>query len=746
MALRTNILTSTDWEKFFLEELNLSLETAQSYSDEFVSQNITGRNIVFGLAEPGFLNQFNMSVGHQLELKAIFTATPTQTESGPSTARPQNKVPMPSVKMNITQLDFDQFTFEWNRYKEHYQINQNTATSLFFCCNDEVRQQIRLLQASQGLSWTEQSLMEAIQQTVLSRVSPIVHVKEFLEIKQETQESVQQFLQRLQAKASCCDFYCHTCSSSNIESRVREKFILGLKDTVVQRSALKTASVTPDTSLSKLLTEAITLEQSMRDQKSISTTIAEENTICSIDNRNSCECSVNAATLMRNTKPVKCTHCGLTDHSSYERREKCPAWGKRCNNCQILNHFKNMCLKPQLNRGEDTPKSVALAEILFVGEVSSTSQLSVGVMPHGSKNYSSIDVVPDTGSNICLMGPLQLNQLGIKRSSMHKCQNQIGVAGGTTIVTTGWVKVKLLLQERYSETTVYFAKRAKHFFLSRKCCQDLQIIPMSFPYPAGNIAVIDPDLVTPSYHKTHVSSQVAPQKPESISVRPTKGNILSLKKKQLTTATKGSNEELHPTTDIVEGNGIEVSNETAQVHTKKPSQHGITGIPVRIAASNISNQPDVQLEVNTLGCSESQRPSSTDISFPSTTLAANHCFSTQSPQGIIPTHTMLVGPNLCAEQPAVICTTSSHPGGGYSVSHPLQQGDCSFVWPTRVISAAQLEPLIIAYIPQHQLTTSGYIQSSIMGKGVTILESQGPTYTASAGMATPQHILWPQYL
>ena len=259
MALRSNlssIRTSADWTQFFQEELHLSLDIAKSYGDELASQDITGINISVGLAEPGFLNQFNMTVGHQLELKTRFQPH-VKTELGGNSIRPNNKVPLPTVHMNISQLEFEQFKFEWLKYKEHYQILHSVATSLFFCCNEDVRQQIRIRQTAQNMTWTEQSLMDAIGSIVLSKTSPIIHVKQFLEIGQESNETVQSFLQRLQAKASCCGFSCGSCQSSNIDQRVKEKFILGLKDTLIQRSILRTESVKPGTPLSELLAEAI---------------------------------------------------------------------------------------------------------------------------------------------------------------------------------------------------------------------------------------------------------------------------------------------------------------------------------------------------------------------------------------------------------------------------------------------------------------------------------------------------------
>lgn len=444
MALRaglTSISGLEGWQKFFIEEVNLSPELAKSYSEEFASQNITGRNIVVGLAEPGFLNQFNISVGHQLELKTIFNPA-IKVEPAPTSnliACPRNKIPSPEIDMNVSLMDFEQFRFEWEKYKEHYQITSSIATSLFFCCSEKVRTQIRVLQTARSIPWTEETLMDAIKQTVLCQVSPIVHIKQFFEMKQESHETVQQYLQRLQAKASCCGFHCRECRSSSTDDRVREKFILGLRDTVVQRAILRTESITPDTPLSKLLTEATTIEQSIRDQESLSA--MEEKTACLIDEQN--EYSVNAANMNKNKKVIKCSHCGMSDHASYERQQKCPAWGKKCNNCGILHHFKNMCQKPKRKTQHLKVRSVeATEEILFIGEVTSPNLLSVNIKVKGEKQAVQIDVFPDTGANICLMGETQLKHLNLSQSMLHSCSDQVAVAGGSTIPTTGWIDRK----------------------------------------------------------------------------------------------------------------------------------------------------------------------------------------------------------------------------------------------------------------------------------------------------------------
>ena len=514
MALR-NIRTSEEWQSFFQEELQLSPDISKSYGEELASQNITGANIGIGLAEPGFLNQFNMTVGHQLELKTKFRIEVKTEFTGSS--GPINKVPIPTVEMDITRIQFDQFKYEWEKYKEHYKIYQNVATSLFFCCSEKVRQQIRIIQATQNLTWTEQSLMDAIRNTVLSKTSAIIHVKQFLEVKQEDSESVQHFLQRLQTKASCCEFSCHVCHSSNFEERVKEKFILGLRDTLIQRSVLKTESVTHRTPLSKLLTEAITIEQSLREQETISRPTGHD-VVCKIDENESDE-FVNAVN-HKARQAVECTHCGSNSHSSFERREKCPAWGKKCNNCQTLHHFQRMCLKPKKGNKQNFKKSANQAEMFFIGEIGETSslQLPVKMKMKDHLRFQSLEVFPDTGANICLMGHSQLRQLKLKTSDLKPCINKIAVAGGASITATGWTDVEVVLGERSTLSKVYFSKRVSRFFLSRQCCRDLGIISQSFPYPQ-----VKEDS---SYVAAAVEVKYKiPEKPSAIPFEPIEGNI-----------------------------------------------------------------------------------------------------------------------------------------------------------------------------------------------------------------------------
>ena len=160
-----------------------------------------------------------------------------------------------------------------------------------------------------------------------------------------------------------------------------------------------------------------------------------------------------------------------------------------------------------------------------MGEVEGASsiQLPVSMKATGNTHFQSIQVFPDTGANICLMGPVQLRQLKLKPSDLTSCTNEIAVAGGTSITAKGWINVNIVLGKRSSLAKVYFSKRVSRFFLSRQCCRDLQIIPETFPYPKA------------MEHVSHIASVVEktrniPEKPFTIPFEPVEGNIPALRK------------------------------------------------------------------------------------------------------------------------------------------------------------------------------------------------------------------------
>ena len=89
---------------------------------------------------------------------------------------------------------------------------------------------------------SEEHLVEEIKRLAVAKVNTAVHVKEFLEMWQDTEEPVRQFKARLQGKSLSCDFrvavevVCAACKDttvtkvSYVDERVKHKIVTELVD------------------------------------------------------------------------------------------------------------------------------------------------------------------------------------------------------------------------------------------------------------------------------------------------------------------------------------------------------------------------------------------------------------------------------------------------------------------------------------------------------------------------------------
>ena len=218
-----------DWSEYLEEKLKVTKEVAEDYARSLVSngycwetvklvvQNTTIAQPCQSLLDRGF------KIGHCLKM-AVILKCDRQSSERPSTSGPLLKIPRPVLSLDINQVDYDQFCFEWRTYRAHYQIShESIASHLFYCGNDDVRKRIRI-ECPLFTTCTQRSegeLLDILKSIVLSKMSKIVHVKQFCSIKQNRNESCSDYLARLQTKASCCGFACTSCGTANTNERVK---------------------------------------------------------------------------------------------------------------------------------------------------------------------------------------------------------------------------------------------------------------------------------------------------------------------------------------------------------------------------------------------------------------------------------------------------------------------------------------------------------------------------------------------
>ena len=539
MALRNSnglpLESEEDWCQFFTNVMKFPTTSSAQYAKYLSSECFTGDTLTKCIDDPDMKSLLKMPTGHFKELlHYIKPSDSTSTASG-SNGRsgdgPISKIQCPVIKMKSTPAQYEQFIFEWKKYKAHYSLSgENAATTLFFSCSDEIREDIRNKQKqySSTSTWTEQDLLNIIKEITTSRTSPIVHIQGFFKMTQQFDETCENYLKRLQVKASCCNFLCQNCKMSTAETRVKEKFVIGLNNKVIQTQVLRTESISPGTPLNKLLIEANMLEQTMLDQASLAKNSPTE--FSSVDELNKIDPPDEVNALSRQTKSFfknnakVCIGCGTKEHSFSERSNKCRAWRSKCNYCGIIGHFSKVCRKKSgTNSRPSSSLKGSAAELnemscLFIGEISSL-HLPVQVKSSSSPVLTVIDSFPDTGANICLLGPQQLKLLNINNVHLIPCNHQIAVAGGSTILATGWLNLTIVLNDKSSQQKVYFSKKAKRFFLSRQTCVELGVVPSSFPYPPQHLNEVS----------VLYTSRPIPKRPSVIPFTPSEENVSKLK-------------------------------------------------------------------------------------------------------------------------------------------------------------------------------------------------------------------------
>ena len=516
----TNVRTQNEWKVFFQYTLELQKDSAESYAKSFFENEIIGKTVFELIENQTMIMLMALKPSHYLKLLAYITTerisaqgTITERPNRHSTQKNVAKLPIPKIICNSSQRDFQVFSFNWRMYKDHFNLGHDEAVrTLYLCAPEEIQDRIIAQMGTEDNSqWEESTLMDTIRDIVTTKLSPIVHIQKFHSMHQKESETCNDFLQRLRAKASACSFLCPHCNKNISEEHVKHKFVLGLKNKEIQTAALKTESIRPGTPLAQLLNEALTIEQSIRDQQTVSTSKNESVFALEdedLDTNNVFHMSKQNR-MAQNIKP--CRNCG----NKFLPGHNCPARNIKCHSCGVMGHFQKMCRSHNRNKApiqnankpnryhqhKHNVNSIEHSEdpsigFLMVGSLKSEhplTEIAVSlstVIKDGQEVNKQIRVLPDTGANLCLLGPKQLAILGINEAGIYNSNKVLKVAGGSSMETTKHFTATLQLEGKKTDVVIYFCKQVQRFFLSRQACIDLGIVPETFPHPPKDVNVI----------------------------------------------------------------------------------------------------------------------------------------------------------------------------------------------------------------------------------------------------------------
>ena len=199
----------------------------------------------------------------------------------------------------------------------------------------------------------------------------------FLTQKQQKGEPIEKFYGHLKELSENCDL------GEKGDTIIRDVFIANMQNEDIQKELLK-ETVEPE----KALAIAVNIEMGTLNKLKMNANKTElKSTVNQVQRMriaNATPFSTMNTTARK--KRTTCHFCGV--NWTLEQRNRCPARGKKCNNCGIENHFAKVCRKPKDPNSYPKPKP-RVKNVEKDDHAEDVNQISADFDPDLESNYSS---------------------------------------------------------------------------------------------------------------------------------------------------------------------------------------------------------------------------------------------------------------------------------------------------------------------------------------------------------------------
>ena len=279
------------------------------------------------------------------------------------------KLKKPTINMGCTLEDWTFFISEWVDYKKLGKPSTSDLSRILIqCCEIDLRRHLHRSYGSLGEK-SEEDVLEIIKQHAVQIENIVVSRVSLLEMKQDRDEPVRNYVARLKGQASICNYtikFKPDCGCNKeydvnyMEEQVRDVLAHGLADNEIRIDIL--SDVNQDMNLDTVvqLIEAKEVGKKSASQLSNTHKISAVKSSYKRESRQfqpgyyqnfKNENKLNNSVKYKTKFPSYCSYCGNQGHSrSYETRKMhCPAFNHTCKECNIRHHYEKVC-REKLNK------------------------------------------------------------------------------------------------------------------------------------------------------------------------------------------------------------------------------------------------------------------------------------------------------------------------------------------------------------------------------------------------------------
>lgn len=214
-------------------------------------------------------------------------------------------------------------------------------------------------------------------------------------LKQKENETISDFVMRLQVQADYCDY------GESRDKMIKDRLIQGCGSSEIRRELLKLGNTTFEAVFNAAKVNELVLKQ----ERAFST---EGNESKSFETVNSIHNGGGRAWSRKkqfvNSPTTECTRCGYQNHD--ESSPACPAKGKQCNACGGANHFGRKCRTRNRARIEPAAKKMKTESVKYI------SGNLVSKPDESDDEYILCVSTPDDRNNVpCIVGNIETSAI-----------------------------------------------------------------------------------------------------------------------------------------------------------------------------------------------------------------------------------------------------------------------------------------------------------------------------------------------
>ena len=379
---------------------------------------------------------------------------------------------LPKLKaedMSTKKSNFTTWIDRWETYKRVSGLQNESRqmqSDILKCCLDD--ETLRTVKAN-GVSGEDKNNPEKIIEILEEFFDEPTNIQyernKLNKCYQKEDESICEYLDRMTKIAEQCGYCNHECRNKQIVAQM----VQGLNNKVISQEIMRQLNQ----ELKAVKTLAFSIESASKNIEKIDTKHDEINAMKTYKAKSN--------TSQADDMVKDCYKCGWN-----HPKLRCPAFNRECTVCKKVGHFAKKCKsKRHIKTLEDSENDDSLLqiskEINKLNLSKDDPRAPLITIKCTGKKTADIQMLPDTGADICAAGNEFRHKLGIAK--MNKANIKPRAVNGQQVNVEGKIAVKLETHGKSTWEEVFIIKNLKKAILSWTACKRLGIISPQFPQP-----------------------------------------------------------------------------------------------------------------------------------------------------------------------------------------------------------------------------------------------------------------------